>query len=220
MSVLDSSLIAQYAELHRGARYGDSACAYKRTLDLALLELRPRVVLDYGCGQSDLSAHIQVGAAFHRYDPAIPALAKLPVTRADLVINTDVMEHIPKADADDVLADIRRISARAVFVIATRPALTILPNGENAHCTIMPAKWWLRKIARRFDGANIVYESPGRICAIITWPSAAPDLYRSVCAAEHAAACAAEARRLGKKKRPLSRVWRQIRRTVFRRKER
>jgi len=30
--------------------------------------------------------------------------------------------------------------------IASYPAQKTLPNGENAHCTIRPAEWWLEKI--------------------------------------------------------------------------
>ena len=214
MSVVNPRLVGQYAELHRAAKkYGFTAPNYKGALGLAMSELRPDVVLDYGCGQSDLSEHLKGGAAFYRYDPAVPDCARMPVVRADLVINTDVMEHIPQEDVDDVLADIRRLSARAFFVIATRPALTILPNGENAHCTVKPAEWWLARIARHFDNANIVYELPGWICVIITWRPAAPDLYARMCAAEMEP-------RPKKKKGALSRGWQKIREVVFRRPKR
>jgi hypothetical protein len=31
--------------------------------------------------------------------------------------------------------------------IASYPAAKILPNGENAHCTIRPVEWWSQIIA-------------------------------------------------------------------------
>ena len=38
---------------------------------------------------------------------------------------------------------------RFVFLaICTRPAIAILPNGENAHCTVEPISWWETMVER------------------------------------------------------------------------
>ena len=36
---------------------------------------------------------------------------------------------------------------RFVFLaICTRPAIAVLPSGENAHCTLEPMSWWVEQI--------------------------------------------------------------------------
>ena len=69
----------------------------------------------------------------------------MSVYRADVVINTDVMEHIPAEDINEVLGHIKSLSNNVFFNISTRPANQKLPNGENAHCTVWSDEKWLRK---------------------------------------------------------------------------
>ncbi|MCZ6854794.1 MAG: hypothetical protein O7G86_12830, partial [Gammaproteobacteria bacterium] len=107
----------------------------------------------------------------YRYDPAIEQFDTMPIVNADLVINTDVLEHIPVADVDDVLADIRRLSTCAIFCIATAPAKCILGNGQNAHCTVRPGHWWGHRLHDHFDHV-VSLRAPGRKrCMFKTWPS-------------------------------------------------
>jgi hypothetical protein len=42
-----------------------------------------------------------------------------------------------------ILDEIFSYATRFIFAnAACYPALTTLPNGENAHCTLRPAEWW------------------------------------------------------------------------------
>lgn len=75
-----------------------------------------------------------------------PEINSIPLDSADFLINTDVLEHIYEEDINKVLKDIFNISEICYFNISTRLASTILPNGENAHCTVREASWWLKKI--------------------------------------------------------------------------
>jgi hypothetical protein len=82
------------------------------------------------------------------YDPGIPADSALPAP-ADLVVCTDVLEHIEPEHLDAVLAHIFRLAQRAVFLqIALFPAKKTLPDGRNAHLIVQPANWWLDKIGK------------------------------------------------------------------------
>lgn len=107
-------------------------------------------VLDYGCGKQTLQdavPEIQITG----YDPCIPGLDKQPVPH-DLVVCTDVMEHIEPEHLDAVIEDLARVTRKALFVtIATRPAKKILADGRNAHLIQEDFRWWLPRFWDDFD---------------------------------------------------------------------
>lgn len=174
MSVTNKELVAQYEQLHKGRKYGQSARSAARSIERCLAELNPGVTLEYGCGQSRLHEILQrPGMIFDRYDPAIPPLATIPREHYDFLISTDVLEHIPTEDVPEVLAHMRRLSSHAFLRISTRPARTILPDGRNAHLTVWPGDKWLEAVRIQFPAASLVFEIKGESCVILTWKSAA-----------------------------------------------
>ena len=77
------------------------------------------------------------------YDPGYPSYQKLPQKQYDAVVLTDVLEHCRQEDIKWILADIFSLARKFVFAnIACYKARQILPNGDNAHCTIRPTAWW------------------------------------------------------------------------------
>ena len=55
----------------------------------------------------------------------------------------DVLEHCPEQDLRWIVAEIFGFANRFVFAnVASYEAMTTLPNGENAHCTVRPSEWW------------------------------------------------------------------------------
>lgn len=101
-------------------------------------------VLDYGCGKGSLAQAMDF--PIHCYDPAIAEFAAEPVP-ADLVVCTDVLEHIEPECLDTVIADLRRVTKRAIFCnISTVPAVKTLADGRNAHLIVEPAVWWLAQL--------------------------------------------------------------------------
>ena len=57
------------------------------------------------------------------------------------------MEHIPESVIPEVFDYIFSHANKFVFLgICTRLAIAVLPNGENAHCTVKPIEWWADKI--------------------------------------------------------------------------
>lgn len=171
------SLIEQYKILHGSKdNYGKSSESLIGDIIAHAYEFfggygRVKTVLDFGCGRSSTVDHVAAHfkAAGYRYDPAIPEFSTLPVNKADLVINTDVLEHIPEEDVDAFLKTIRSVSQYAFFQIATEAAGTILANGENAHCTVKPETWWLEKIGTVFPNVRAVQSNwPNRLTCV-TW---------------------------------------------------
>lgn len=101
------------------------------------------------------------------YDPGIPADAGMPEP-ADLVVCTDVLEHIEPDHLDEVLAHIFGLARRKVILSwALTKAKRVLPDGRNAHLIIEPAKWWVRRIKRHSRGWERVYRQFGQKSATI-----------------------------------------------------
>jgi len=116
-------------------------------LDLST-KLKTRSILDYGAGKCTLQKALPF--PIQNYDPFIPDLSADP-TAADIVICTDVLEHIEPDCLHDVLADIQRLSIRMVFLEAsTIPARKFLPDGRNAHLIQQPGNWWLSTFLQYF----------------------------------------------------------------------
>ena len=150
--LLDSNKM--YEELHASPNNhfrGRSIVRYLPDIMYLVKESNVQSVLDYGSGKGEvwkehgLRSLLEVKVFL--YDPGVEEFQKKPSIPADLVICTDVMEHIPENCVDEVLKDIENFSKKAIFfTISTREANKILPNGQNAHVTIKPKEWWLKKI--------------------------------------------------------------------------
>ena len=117
--------------------------------------------LDYGCGKQTLNESIK-GIDVIGYDPCIEGLDATPDPH-DIVVCTDVMEHIEPEHLQAVIQDLHRVTQKALFcTIATRPAVKILSDGRNAHLIQEDHRWWLPKFWGLFDLRQVLI-SPGEI---------------------------------------------------------
>lgn len=148
----NKDLIAEYNLLHGAGEYGTTSVKNIRFIRPEIRLLRPRSILDYGCGQSRLLDQLNLGfpCDMRRYDPAIPQVSQRPDSVFDLLINVDVLEHIEEADLDLVLSEMRSLCRHALIIVDTRPAGTLLSDGRNAHVTLKPHAWWQERIERHF----------------------------------------------------------------------
>ena len=143
----------QYRKLYE-PHYGTSSRAlYLEMIAPVVMECDPASVLDYGCGRSDLLAHFWADGRRRLawYDPAVPGCQEMPDGEFDLVLCNDVLEHVRMQDVGRVLAELRAKSNRVLFTISLRPARAKLPDGRNAHVTLLSASEWTRWIAEAFD---------------------------------------------------------------------
>lgn len=108
-------------------------------------------VLDYGCGKGYLGDKLrQAGIKVSEYDPAVKELSEEPVP-ADLVVCTDVMEHVEPECVDAVLDHIKSLARKAAFfVIAFEESKKFLPDGRNCHICLRSDEWWEEKLGARF----------------------------------------------------------------------
>jgi len=105
-------------------------------------------ILDYGCGKGTLAANLPFD--IHQYDPCVPEHARTPEP-ADIVICSDVLEHIEPDCLLDVLDDLYRVTKQSILlVIHHGPAKKHLPDGRNAHLIQEDEQFWLTLIMQRF----------------------------------------------------------------------
>ena len=134
------------AQLHRtSANYGTSGHKHAaRVLEL-VERFNAASVLDYGCGKETLKSAIGSVVEVHGYDPAF---SNEPV-KADLVVCTDVMEHVEKPYIGAVLSHIFDLTRYgAFFTISCIKGIRRLPDGRLAHCSVYPPAWWEEQLAR------------------------------------------------------------------------
>lgn len=137
--------ISLYKEHHVShARYGNSFKIHFGYIAALLNFLESESAIDYGCGKNRLAEKLlEYGIRnVERYDPAIPGIDRLPTGRYDCLINTDVLEHIPEDELPEILQQFKSLSDTAIIIPHLEKASAILPNGENAHCTLKSPDEW------------------------------------------------------------------------------
>jgi hypothetical protein len=110
-------------------------------------------VLDFGAGKGCL-AGVLAEFGVHcvaEYDPAVAGKDARPEP-ADLVVCTDVLEHIEPSRLLEVMVELSRLTRRKLFVdICCQQALKTLPDGRNAHLIVQPPDWWRYTLSQHFD---------------------------------------------------------------------
>ena len=142
--------------------YGHTSHKYIETFQSIINDTNPKSILDYGCGVSPLLDMIENVEQKAWYDPALKKYSKLPEGKFDLVLCTDVLEHIPEDLLEEFWTSIQSKSDKAIFVISTRTAKSLLPNGRNCHETVKPTKWWLKRIKWMFGYSELIEDK--RFC--------------------------------------------------------
>jgi len=136
----------EYKELNRQLHetrkdYGAGGYIHANRIKSLIDKYSIEDVLDYGSGKGTLSRKIKVT----NYDPCILGLNNDPV-RHDLVVCTDVLEHIEPEYVDNVISHIKSLAKRFIYLnIATRKACKTLPDGRNTHLLVKEPSWWLDK---------------------------------------------------------------------------
>jgi hypothetical protein len=150
---------AQLGELHREApAWGTTGRDYAPIVESLVQKYAPKNILDYGCGKQTL-ARALTKYRIIGYDPGVPGM-DAPPDPVDLVVCTDVLEHIEPECLDDVLDDLQRVARFHLFLqVCTVPAFKKLPDGRNAHLIVQDSKWWMLRLWERFDLVNCMVDA-------------------------------------------------------------
>jgi hypothetical protein len=142
---------ATLREMHAERPWGDEGLLWvDMTLRLAR-EVGAQSVLDYGCGRGTFATrwHRKSEIPVFEYDPGIEGKEALPVP-VDIVVASDVLEHVEPEKLSAVLDHIFGLARKAVFlVVACRSARAVLPDGRNAHLVVQTPDWWRGRLARK-----------------------------------------------------------------------
>jgi hypothetical protein len=175
-----TDLIDSYRALH-AANTGYGTTGIKRLpYIMPYIQLAaPWTAVDYGCGRSAVADLVGAAAecAVTRYDPAIPEYAAPVPGRRDLLLSIDVLEHIPEHELDAVLRDMASIAEKAIIVIDTKLATTLLPDGRNAHVTVRSPEWWQARLGMHYPVVPRIWVWK-RPAAFVTWRVGALDSAR------------------------------------------
>lgn len=161
---------AMQQELHRNPAYGVASVEFAPFVAQVMETAGITEILDYGAGKGRLGKTLREiyenPLTIHHYDPAIPEWSAPPAP-CRLVACIDVLEHIEPALLDNVLDDLRRVTAGCgVFSVHTGPAAKVLSDGRNAHLIQKPPSWWLPKIMERFE-LNAFTRSPSGFLVVV-----------------------------------------------------
>jgi len=105
-------------------------------------------LLDYGCGKGGTARWLK--DLIHRYpleidcyDPGHPVYKDTVLREQyDCVYSADVLEHIEREDLDAVIKHTQSLSANNLHIIDLTPAKKRLPDGRNAHVTLLTVEQW------------------------------------------------------------------------------
>lgn len=146
--LISESYKEQNKVLHKEESYGISSLKWINQIEQVATANNIQNILDYGCGKGIVKRVF--GDRVSEYDPAIEGKDSTPEPR-EMVVCTDVLEHIEPELLVHVLRDLRRCVLRlGFFVVDIRPAKKILSDGRNAHLIQESYLWWLNK----FDEAG------------------------------------------------------------------
>jgi len=130
-------------------------------------------LLDYGCGKAFLYSkkklYNKLIKKIFLYDPYYFRFIKKPRDIYDITICTDVMEHIKKKDINKVIKNISHYTRKVIFFsISTKLAKKNLPDGSNAHVSLLSTDLWIKRIKTfskkkmiiylRFNNENKIYK--------------------------------------------------------------
>jgi 2-polyprenyl-3-methyl-5-hydroxy-6-metoxy-1,4-benzoquinol methylase len=120
-----------------------------------------RTILDYGCGQGSLARELAPKLTIEEYDPAIAGKDAPPAGRFDMVVCTDVLEHIESDKIFFVLQHLAQVTGHILFVVISLvPTEKKLSDGRQAHILLRSQEWWRYQIEG--SGFFLVKEVRGR----------------------------------------------------------
>lgn len=153
VDLISPNYLREQEKLHAAPRgYGGGGRKWAYLVAQLAAEAAPiDAILDYGAGQNTLAeALTKRGLRTRSYDPAVPYLSKPPKV-TDFVTVTDVLEHIEPDRLAAVLAHLKAVTRKQLFVvIGLLPTDKTLSDGRQAHICLHDRAWWLETMGRYF----------------------------------------------------------------------
>ena len=150
---IDSLIPAYRAMAGTENFHGLSVLQHADSIGKMVRLVRAKTLLDFGCGRGDAYRsphHVwkQWDLPFSGvtlYDPAFNRNDQLPAAdkKFDVVVCSDVLEHIPEAEVDEFIDRLIGYARHALWAsVCCRKAKKKFPDGTNLHVTVKPYDWW------------------------------------------------------------------------------
>ena len=161
------SIIDEYVDFHENGTeklppektfQGTSLLKWVFQINKIIKDTKSHSLIDFGCGKAlgyvspikvdnkvfkNVSDFWEINNMF-LYDPGVKKYSKYPTRKADGIICTDVIEHIPPQDIKNFINELYKLSNKFIFVVAaTNYAQKTFKNGENVHLTIKTKDEWI-----------------------------------------------------------------------------
>lgn len=160
--LISDAYLEEQRRLHADPRgYGTKGRKWALYVGQVAAHHKLRSILDYGAGQGSLALELsRRGFDIREYDPAVYGKAT-PPEPADLVVCTDVLEHIEPDKVEAVLEHLAALTIGALFVVISLvPTAKTLSNGDQAHISLHPPEWWAERLGRHFEVTEVLSVSP------------------------------------------------------------
>jgi hypothetical protein len=181
MKMANEIITPRYAALnstlHKKRReYGAYGRRYAEHVYGLLALYRPQSVIDFGCGKGSLAVEVEKLIAdrqpsrfrknrefaarrtdlhmpdWQDFDPAIEGKDTLPELPADLLVTTDVLEHVEPELLDNCLDTIIGLTGRFLFAaVALKFSNKTLADGRNTHQIVESENFWIDRFKPIFN---------------------------------------------------------------------
>lgn len=135
-------------DIHNTSPFGKRSKMPKHLAEF-IQKVKPNSIIDFGCGKGRLVQRLREeypDITTTGYDPGNTEFdTTLEGRHADLIISTDVLEHVEPEHIDTTLKYLSTKSRYIYHLIALSPAKLILPDGRNAHLIQESPEWWKQK---------------------------------------------------------------------------
>ena len=169
---MSDELIGRYRDMAAmgGNFHGNSILQHADAIGKVLRQHGCESMIDWGCGRGD--AYASPNKVYHEwglkrkdvtlYDPAFERYHEKPTRKADAVVCSDVLEHIPEDEIDDFVLDLFDHARKVVWAsVCCRPARKCFPDTDiNLHVTIRPMEWWAHKFTSLSTCSFVLLETP------------------------------------------------------------
>jgi 2-polyprenyl-3-methyl-5-hydroxy-6-metoxy-1,4-benzoquinol methylase len=158
-----------YKQLHQQRSYGDTGSVYTDDVRSFIDETGSVSVLDFGAGRGSLksSLHNKYSIDIDEFDPCIPDKEIIPKEEYELVITTDLLEHLFEEEIDNLFEEILSLKPKFMYhAISTRTATILLPDGSNCHKTVKNTEWWSNRIKSLLNPKSIEQKEINDDCVI------------------------------------------------------
>ena len=155
--VISNEYKKHMAKEHDGSKWGTTGYRYAGDLVVKAIKDRPyiKTVLDFGCGKGTMKPFLQEALTereleIYEYDPGIPGKDTLPSGPFDMVLTSDVLEHIEPHLLDETIVQLEKLTRWVLFNdIACSPTGKTFRDGpyagQDLHLIVEEPIWWRNK---------------------------------------------------------------------------